>query len=164
MNITGCRRSATGVFGYEYYENNQLLCSLNSLVLPDPPVYIRGMGLELVSEFDRDMTIVPGSRRAVTDRWTGETLFHLVYRNRGQFDILFSSDHVIRVFAADDLYLFRFGPGQVAEMARLTDSRAAAAMECPPDLEPYFRALLPEQLEPEEILAILSFPMLKFAF
>ena len=40
MNMTGCRYSVTGTFGYKFYMEKELKCTVSSNVVPSPPVSI----------------------------------------------------------------------------------------------------------------------------
>ncbi len=66
-SIIGFKYSATGVFGYVFYDGKNKICSVSSLVVPSPPVTMNGDNLRWISEFDLDSTIIPGQTRYIED-------------------------------------------------------------------------------------------------
>ena len=159
--ITGFRGSTTGMSRHAFYRDNERVCEAFVPVLPSPTVLIEGDGYKLLSPFDMQSTIVRGLTRYVLDRDSENEVFRIVYRAAGSYEMVCGELHI--TVRAD------------AEGASFSvDGRPAAwtepifefpwAPEMPGyDVAPCFGTVLYADLNPLCTLAVLTFPILRFA-
>lgn len=91
ISYKAIRYCATGVFGYLFEKDNNEVFKISSLVLPNPDIHLSGFDKELIHKhFDREITLLPGVRRKVVDRFeqidgyyefVSEKEFHIVVNN-----------------------------------------------------------------------------------
>lgn len=164
MEVIGFRFAATGVFGYDFYQNGCRLCAVSSLVVPSPTVNIQGFGGAWQSPFDADSTLFPGLTRFVYRAGSAREACRLVYRGEG-YDLHCGTD-VYSVHMRDGAYAVYAGAKKIADVARLTRPQAAG-VPVPPDMpyddgEAYYAAGIAEGLPDDVMMAVLAFPMLRF--
>lgn len=165
MKINGYRYSATGVFGYEFYQNKSKICTQSGTVMPSSLVRITGFGREWYSEFDMESTIVPGLARHIVYAGTNERVYKIVFRESGKFDI-FIGNECIHVCIADDSYAFIYNENQIATISSV--GKTENLQECMPtsiqyEIDSYFDVECAQGIREDILLAILSFPILRFA-
>lgn len=163
MKLTGYHYSVTGASGYPFYEDQIERCVINRFALPTFPVAIHGFGHEWISEFDPKDTVVPGMVRRVADNKSGETVCQIIFAGVDRYEILLNDERVA-VHINGGSYAFFSGE---AIVARIESAREIPA-DVPEKLRDYdcelvCRATLSEPMKPELVLAILSFPLLRFA-
>lgn len=163
MKLIAYRYSVTGASGYHFYENQNELCAMSVFSFLTFPVAISGFGHEWTSEFDSNDTIVPGMTRFVVDDKSKETVCQIVFIEAGRYDILVSGERV-RVFIETDQCVFFSGEASIARIKRAYETPVDVPQKLRSyDCELYCRADLAEPMKPELALAILSFPLLRFA-
>ena len=159
MELIGWRFSVTGAFGYEYCRDGCRLCTVSSLVVPQPAVCIRGFGQNWLSPFAPG-PLRPGWTRAALRADTGREAARLAYGPAGY--TLCIGTNVCRAVQDGETYRFFAGARQAAVLTRLPPA-ARAAVPPPalyPDAEAYFKADAAQDLPAEALLLMLAFPML----
>ncbi|MBR3787220.1 MAG: hypothetical protein IKJ85_02405 [Firmicutes bacterium] len=147
-HYTGRKLDLTGVAEVEIFLEDTKICDITSMIIPSFPVNIAGFGYNLVSEFDIDSTLIPGLTRVVIDEDLGEVAFKIVYIKQGVFDINVEGRSII-VMIDENKYTF-FSEGIVLAIGNKVN-----------DAE--FDMNVENDLSQKMKLAILSFPMLRFA-
>lgn len=163
IRVTGYRYCATGIWGYDFYREQEKLCTVSGLVIPSPPVRICGFEREWYSEFDEESTIVPGLTRYVFDSKTSREVARIIYKNAGKYEVLISQNH-INVYIVEDEYGFYRNGHIIASIKRIHENNNLIPPMSDFDIEPYFSIFLAKQIELEIIMVILAFPMLQFGF
>ena len=162
MKIMGYHYGATGAWGYAFYEEQKKICTLSSIVVPSPPVLLQGFGHEWYSKLDQAGTVAPGLTRSISDHKSKENIYKIIYQNSGQYDIVFSDDHMA-VHIGNDHYAFFSGDTEVAQIEKVCETPIEVPQELQYyDTELHFLANVSDQIKPEHMLAILSFPVLRF--
>lgn len=138
----------TGAFGFEIYCDNNQVCYISSLVIPSFPVTIKGFGYNLVSEFDIDSTLIPGLTRFVVHEDSCDVAFKIVYIDQGVFDINIEGKSIV-VMIDENKYTF-FSEGIILATGNI-------------DNDSGFNMIIGSDLHQKIKLAIISFPMLRFA-
>lgn len=156
------RRSATGVWGYDFYTpEHEQFGYVRSLVVPASPVNIFSRANQWFSRFDIDNTVVPGTSRRVRDNVSGRELYRLIYWEPGLYQVR-SGEDSIRVEIRDGKYLF----GQQGMPVTALTERIGEADWIPAagelETEPYFRTIFFEEVPEAYMLMALSFPALRF--
>lgn len=165
MNIIGRCYSATGVFGYEFFNENELFCAVSSLSMPSPPVLIHGCGCEWYSEFDTDIMIVSGLTRYVVDDKSKEEVFKIVYKDTNLYDIIFA-DIRITVHIENGSYIFLLDETEIVRLEKTEETyvKDSNVWQQYYSSDSFYLAVISGSMRTECILAMLSFPMLRFAF
>lgn len=163
--LTGYRFYATGVFGYTFYENDEKICSISSYVVFSPPATIIGFSREWVSDFEEKKEVKPGTERKIIDKSDGKTVSGIVYLEKDKYQI----GESIIVRCEHGQYIFYNDGKVVAKIKRIDNTdEIANRRQIPADLydryecEPYFEVLTDEAISKENLMLILSFPMLRF--
>ena len=157
----GYRFVATGVFSYEFYEDEAKVCAVSSVVIPSPPVRISGLGLNWRSDFDQYSTIFPGLTRKVIDEANGETVFSLTYDSSNEYTL----NESVSVFCYHEVYKFYLDGKVIATVKKFDGDTKDLKMPTKQfyDCTPYFDVTADSGIDNETLAGILSFPMLKFA-
>lgn len=159
-DIITYRLSATGVWGYEFYDPGRVLIgSVSSAGSPSSPVRIESGDLSWYSRFDLDTTIIPGTGRRVKDNRTGEEVYRIIYWRPGLYEVR-AGQISIQVEIRKGSYLFGLPMMPVTAMAE----RITEAEWIPPKklgVEPYFRTRFFEDVSREYLMMALSFPALR---
>ena len=156
--IIGYRYSVTGIFGYDYYEGNNKICGISSIVMPNSSVSIYGNGNRWASDFE-DCTIYPGLLREVRDANTDCQIAKIVYKDTGEYEI----NDTVYVYCGNDKYSFVRNEELIAKITRRNTEPQIMPDDLTEDHEIYFQAELYSELEAELKMLLLSFPMLRFA-
>ena len=160
--IFSYRLSATGVWGYGFYESEREIGSVSGSTSPNAPVRISGNAVEWYSTFQIDTIVVPGVSRKVKDNRTGGEVYRIVYCEPG-FYRLMGGNVSLLAEKRKDAYLFgEQGMPAVALTERISEAEwmpEPGRMEA----EPWFRTTFYEDsLSGSMLMAILSFPALWF--
>ena len=86
--IVAFRRTATGIWAYEFFAGDRLIGTVSSLVGPNAVVRIEAPGVSWYSSFSMDTTIIPGISRRVKDNRNGESIYRLIYCQPGFYRIV----------------------------------------------------------------------------
>lgn len=155
------RISGTGVWGYEFYDQDrQKIGFVSSVVVPSAPVRIESHSLHWYSRFDMDTTIIPGIGRRVKDNETGNEVYRLIYWRPGFYQVRTQTESV-QVEIKDGQYLF----GQQGMPVTALTERITAVCWSPVsslDCEAYFKTTFFENVNEAYALMALSFPALRF--
>ena len=166
MKLIGFQYSATGVFGYSFYRDGNKICSVSSLVVPSSTVHIHGSDRDWMSPFDQDSTIFPGLTRYVYRTDSGQEECRIVYMV-DWYEIRIGMD-VYRASENDGEYIFSADGQQIAVITKI--SRQEAEKISVPQDEPnydvtaYYRVDAVGGIPENALMAILSFPMVRFGF
>ena len=160
-DIITYRLSATGVWGYEFYDPGRVLIgSVSSAGSPSSPVRIESGDLSWYSRFDLDTTIIPGTGRRVKDNRTGEEVYRIVYWQPGLYQVRTVDDRSIQVEIRKEAYLFGKPLMPVTAMTeRITEAEWIPENRL--EVVPYFRTTVYEEVSEEYLLMVLSFPALR---
>ena len=158
------RISATGVWQYGFYENQQLIGQVSSLVGPNATTRIEAEGLSWYSRFEMDTTVVPGISRRVKSNPTGEEVYRLIYWKAGYYE--FAADQTQgkwTMFAEHrgGNYLFGTQGQPVMAMTERIDSAEWMPVSSM-TVEPYFRTTFYEKTSLALKMLVLSFPAMRF--
>lgn len=95
MLAFGYRFSVTGLFGYEYYNNHGRVCAVGSLVISNPPLSMHGWDLSWRTNFDRDITIVPGQRLPIIENKSERNVAEIITKSFSSYSLCCKSEEVI---------------------------------------------------------------------
>lgn len=95
MLAFGYRFSVTGVFGCEYFDNHGRICAVESLVIPNPPLSMHGWDLSWRTDFDRDVTIVPGQRLPIKENDSERNVAEIITKSFSSYSLTCKSEEVI---------------------------------------------------------------------
>lgn len=156
------RLTGRGVWGYEFFdpERSQIGFVRNGLSAAEP-VFIEGSGINWYSIFGLDNTIVPGTGRRVKDNRDGREVYRIIYWRPGMYEIRTPLWEPVQVEVREGAYLF--GPPEspaIALMQRISEADWIPSSGY--DVEPYFRTIFYEDVNPAFQMMVLSFPALRF--
>lgn len=158
--IIGYRFEATGVLGYEFYNINDKICSVSSVVAPSESVRIFGNGVTWRSDFE-NCTIFPGLTRNINDESNGKQVFQIVYKGIGEYEI----NESILVYCDMWKYTFYCDDKIIATINKI--SNKSNYLQKPSDTyydyDPYFEIAADNGINAELLMVIQAFPMLRFA-
>ena len=159
--VTTFRIAATGVWGYEFYDQNrQRIGHVSSIVDPSVPVQIQSQNYHWYSHFDIDTTIIPGIGRRVLSNPSGEEVYRLIYWRPDLYQV-HAGDQSVQVEISAGRYLFgQQGMPVTAMTERIesTDWMPVSNLDC----QASFRTIFYEDVNEALALMILSFPTLRF--
>ena len=165
MKLNGYRFSATGVFGYDFYDAQKELCTVSGILAPSMPVTIRGRGCAWNSSLDHGTAVSPGTARAVWDSETKATVCQVVFAGAGRYELLFDDAHV-SVHIESSGYAFFSGDEKIAEIRRTHPIPMIVPKRSEQfDTHLHFRADVPDPTNPANeriVLILLAFPLLRF--
>ena len=164
LEIVSYRLSATGVWGYSYYQGKQYIGDTMCQIGRSATVRITGEDILWYSPFRLATDIVPGISRRVMDNQTETELYRVIFWRPGLYELSArtdSGDWTMTVEERDDRYFFvREGIPVSAVTERLYE-----AEWIPPTgnlVSPAFRTVFHEQEDsPGFLMMVLSFPALK---
>lgn len=162
--IISYRLSATGRWGYSYYQGMEYIGETACQIGPSSTVRVVGDGLVWYSPFRLDTDIVPGVSRRIRDNLTDKELYRIIFWRPGLYEFSARTDGGNWSMAAEErngMYLFcRRGMPVAAITERITE-----ADWVPPTgmhIEPAFRTRFYEQEDsPGFLMMVLSFPAMK---
>ena len=168
VKIYGFRYSVTGVFGYDYYSDGKKVCTATSMVMPSPPVRINGFDKSLYSEFDQEKTIDEGVSRIVYDERAHE-LFRVIYRDYGEYEILMNRSGFSFNVCCGGRTLCFYSEREIITLLQKIPKKIFS-MRFPfvkdPDyadsVDAFYTAEFLPDTDKDVMMAILSFPMLRF--
>ena len=153
--------TATGVWGYEFYDPDRTLIGcVRSVVMPSAAVRIEGGPVQWYSRFDIDTSIVPGTGRKVKDNRTGEEVFRIIYWQPGLYQVRSADDRSIQVEIRNEAYLFGKPLMPVTAMTERI-SEAEWIPKSHMEVSPCFRTTVFENVSEEYLMMALSFPALR---
>ena len=159
------RLSATGVWGYSYYREQEYFGETSCQIGPSATVRIIGQDFVWYSPFRLVTDIVPGVSRRIKDNLTEEELYRLIFWRPGMYEFTARTDSgedwSMLAEERNGMYLFsRHGMPVAAIMERLYE-----AEWLPPtgmQIEPAFRTrFFDREDSPGFRMMVLSFPALK---
>ena len=153
------RLSATGIWQYEFCENNETIGRVVSVVSPREPARIEGGGIHWYSRFDIDMEIIPGVSRKVKNNDTGEEIYRIIWWKNDLYEVR-TKERSVQVEIRDGRYLFGDPLMPVTAMTERVrgESRLVQGMEA----EMWFRTLFFDPVGEGYRMMVLSFPALRF--
>lgn len=155
------RLSATGIWGYEFYDADRtLIGSVRSVVAPSAPVRIEGRGLSWYSRFDIDTRLVPGTGRRVKDNRTGGEIYRIIYWKPGLYQVRTTDDRSIQVEIREGSYLFGEPMTPVTAMTERISEADWTPMKNL-EVRPCFRTRIFEEVSDGYLMMALSFPALR---
>ena len=147
------------MWGYGYYLGRRQVGAVSSNVGPTSTVRISGAGIDWYSTFNIDTPIIPGVCRHVYDNRTGAEVYRIVYWQPGVYELQAESS----LLAEERNSQYLFGTSGMPVTA-LTE-RISTAEWIPPnnlEIEPYFLTTVFDEIRDEPLMAMLSFPALRF--
>lgn len=157
--IVAFRLTATGVWGYRFYDGKMLIGTISSLVGLTSTVRVEAAGFEWYSTFHMDNTIIPGISRRVKDNRNGEDVYRIIYCQPEFYRLMKNSEGLL-VERRNGAYLFG---NQGMPVLAMTERIESWPWTPGADYEPYLLTTVYEDNVTEELLmAILSFPALRF--
>ena len=161
--IIAYRLTATGIWQYDYYHQNcAKIATASGIVRPDSMVRITGRSVNWHSGFNIDTTIIPGISRRVKDSYTGQDVYRIIYCEPGFYRMIGNNFNIL-VERRDSRYLFGNQGEPVMAMTERIDKWFWKPMSREMTVEPYSKTTVYENRVTEEmLLAILTFPMLRF--
>ena len=160
IRVIGYRYDATGVFGYEFYEDMKQICTVSGLVVPSPTIMISGFGRNWKSEFDVDSTLFPGLTRTILDDATNKEVGALTYDGNKSYRLCNS----VKVSCTTECYSFYDNEGLVAQTTKFQDEEIWLPQALGFDYEVYFNTVFNRDINDETKMLIVSFPVLRFDF
>ena len=157
-NIIGFRYEATGVFGYEFYNDREKLCSVSSLVVPSPTVMISGYGQEWEFEYRRGESVFPGTARNVYDIKTNRRIAIVAYKDSEKYVI-----NNYYIMSCDSQgYKITCRNEIVAEITRFEGEHSWCPDSACYEYEAYFKVSLSQELDDEHKMLAMALPILRF--
>lgn len=154
------RLTATGCWGYEFYDTGRnLVGSVSGVVSTSSPVLITGSSVQWYSRFDIENMIVPGTSRRVMDNQTGQEVYRLVFWQPGKYEIR-TRELSLQAEMRNNMYLF----GKPFMPVTAMTERISEAEWLPPKktaAEPYFKTTFFEDVSEAYRMMALSFPALR---
>ena len=171
--ITGYRFSATGVFGYVFYQKQEKLCSVSSIVVPSPPLTITGKS-RIWKYSPTQSDCAHKICMSVRDELTGKEAFRLSQREDRSWlmegtDEEFPADVRWEISDEDGKIMFYYHEAyewltkqKVAAIEKITEAEWIPEV-LGMNVEPAFRVNIFDNNEEfeESVLAIVAFPMLR---
>jgi len=159
MTMYGYQYSITGSFGYEYFAGNQKVCYTSEQIVPRAPVRINGFGHRWISDFDREITHIPGQKLTISDQDTGKPVASLVFNDFFVTELKCGKETVTAIESLSG-FEFRRGRRRIAISKRYP--KGAQPRELYGTKAPaYFAVDFLENLSREMVLFILALPGLK---
>lgn len=165
LEIISYRLSATGVWGYTYYQGREHIGETACEIGRSATVRITGEDIAWYSPFRIVTDIVPGVSRRVRDNQTEEELYRVIFWRPGLYELTARTDAgenwSMTAEEVNGRYMFVRPGGPVAAVTE----RLQEAEWIPPTgtrIEPAFRTRFYEQQDsPGFLMMVLSFPALK---
>ena len=164
LEVISYRLSATGVWGYSYYQGKDYVGETSCEIGRSSTVWITGEDIAWYSPVRIVTDIVPGVSRRIMDNYTEEELYRVIFWRPGLYEFTArtdTGDWSMIVEEVGDRYMF-VRPGM--PVAAVTE-RLQEAEWIPPTgtrIEPAFRTSFYEQEDsPGFLMMVLSFPALK---
>lgn len=154
----GFRQDCTGRIRYRYYDQDRLLGTAVTQILPDFPTTIHCGGLSFCSSFDPQITVFPGMYRNILDADDPTRLAaRLTWITWGQHELEIHGDansRIIRIRKEDDRYVFYTEGRCIAETVTLPEKQRLM------DWELHVLMTFHEDLSHETKVLLMSFPTL----
>ena len=158
--VLSFRMTGTGIWGYRFYQQNNLIGSTTGTVASSSVARIEAPGISWYSPFNVDTIIISGVSRQVKDNQTGDEVYRIVYLQPGYYRMM-NMQNGLTVERRNDMYLF----GEPGMPVLAMTERIHECSWIPPEanLEPFFKTTVFEEAIPDRLLlAVLSFPALRF--
>ena len=157
------RLSATGTWGYEFYDaGRNRIGSAGPVVAPSAPVLIRSEGIDWYSRFGVDSTIVPGTSRWVKNNQNGLEVYRIIFWKPGLYQVRTADKHSVQVEIREGDYLFGKPEAPVTAMTRRIREADWRPGYRDLDVAPYFMTRFYEDVSAAYMMMVLSFPTLRF--
>ena len=162
--VISYRLSATGIWGYSYYDGKEYIGETACQIGRNSTVRIIGGGIVWYSSFTIDTDIVPGVSRRIKENLSDHELYRIIFWRPGLYEFSARTDTgnwSMTVEEINGMYLFGqsgMPVSAITERICNTEWTPATSME----IEPAFRTTIYEQEDsPGFLMLILSFPALK---
>ena len=158
--ITTYRLSATGAWGYEFYDpERNLIGSVHSVVTPSAPVRIESPGMSWYSQFNIDLPIVPGTGRRIKDSRTGNEVYRIIYWRPGVYELC-TKEASTQAEIRNGAYFFGEPLMPVTAMTeRISEAEWVPNRKL--EVTPCFRTTVFDPVGEAYLMAVLSFPALR---
>ena len=161
--ITTYRLSATGAWGYEFYDaGRNRIGSVSTTVMPSSPALIKGEGIDWYSTFSMDQTIVPGTGRWVKNNQNGLEVYRIIFWKQGMYQVRTADDRSVQVEIREGDYLFGKPEMPVTAMSKRIQETDWRPGYKDMDIVPCFRTTFYEDVSEAYRMMVLSFPALRF--
>ena len=164
LEIISYRLSATGVWGYSYYQGKEYVGETACEIGRSSTVRITGEDIAWYSPFRIVTDIVPGVSRRIMDNRTEEELYRIIFWRPGLYEFAArtnAGNWSMTVEEVGGRYMF-VRPGM--PVAAVTERRPESDWipSTGTRIEPAFRTVFYEQEDsPGFVMMVLSFPALK---
>jgi len=162
--VISYRLSATGIWGYSYYQGMTYTGETACQIGRNSIVRITGENIAWYSSFTINTDIVPGISRRIKDNMTDEELYRIIFWRPGLYEFRAKTetgDWGMTVEERNGMYLFGqsgMPVSAITERIGETDWMPSTGMQ----IEPAFRTTFYEREEsPGFVMLVLSFPALK---
>ena len=163
--IISYRLSATGIWGYSYYQNRLYIGETSCRIGRSSSVRITGEDISWYSPFSIDTDIVPGISRRVNDDRNARELYRVIFWQPGLYELIAKAENgetwSMIVQERNNMFLF----GQQGMPVSAITERIGEAEWLPPtamQIEPAFRtSFFDREDSPGFLMMVLSFPALK---
>ena len=159
MILYGYKYSATGIFGYEYYDSGNQICTIGNLVIPNTPTFMFGWKLSWQTGFDRDITIVPGQRLPIINQESKEKEAEIITESFKTYRLSCKAEMVTVVEETGRLVFMNDGI-QIAVCRRAGLNEAPSIELYGEVVEARYAVELDSNISKELKLLILAFPSL----
>lgn len=146
---------------YEFRLGARKVCEVCCGASPNPPVRIRGEGMDLTSKFEPNQLPRPGIARIVADTATGAEVLHIILGDDYLFRIVIG-DEEVKVSKHGDKLLFYREYAFIAYIARLRDAPAYPDETGQGHPEYRFSVTFRQDIDPKLKLALLAYLLLRF--
>lgn len=155
--ILGLKYLTTGVIGYDFFDGEEKICTVSSLVGPESTIVINCNGKRWNSGFD-NQTIVPGLTRFVSDE-KNKQIFKIVYISHGKFEI----NDSVSVYCNEEKYSYFIMEENVAQL-RLVRSEIELTFNEKDeyDKDIHYEAEIIQGIDNDLMAMMLAFPTLRF--
>lgn len=162
--VVSYRLSATGTWGYSYYQNRDYIGETTCQIGRSSTVRVIGEDIVWYSSFTIDTDIVPGVSRRIKENLTDQELYRIIFWRPGLYEFSArtdTGDWNMTVEERNNMYLFgRNGMPVAAITERISEAEWIPSSGML--IEPAFRTTFFENEDsPGFMMLVLSFPALK---
>ena len=155
--IIGLKYITTGATGYDYYDGEEKIFAVSSLVAPESTIIINCNGKRWYSEFE-NQTIGAGMARYVKDE-NDKQSFKIVYISPGKFEI----NDSVSVYCNEEKYSYFIMEENIAQI-RLVHSESELTFDENDkyDKDVHYEAKIIKGIDNDLMAMMLAFPILRF--